>query len=160
MSRPLLPQISARPASVSPGRSHGVIVARAAKTKPDEGTKEAVSHLRYTRGSTLKFQRVLDQIRGRSYPEALFLLEHMPFKACEPLKDLLIGVAADAKHNFQMSKSKLFISECYANKAGVIKRFRPRARGRGYRIEKGVSHVTIKVKEGQTLGDQAAPSQA
>lgn len=31
---------------------------------------------------------------------------------------------------------------------------------RGYRIEKGVSHVTIKVKEGQTLGDQAAPSQA
>lgn len=43
---------------------------------------------------------------------------------------LSIQVAADAKHNFQMSKSKLFISECYANKAGVIKRFRPRARGR------------------------------
>lgn len=45
----------------------------------------------------LQFQRVLDQIRGRSYPEALFLLEHMPFKACEPLKDLLIGVRPDCK---------------------------------------------------------------
>ena len=40
----------------------------------------------------LQFRRVLDQIRGRSYPEALALLEHMPFRACEPLKDLLIGV--------------------------------------------------------------------
>ncbi|KAK9794916.1 hypothetical protein WJX73_006638 [Symbiochloris irregularis] len=136
-------------------RQRLAVVAQAASpaSKPQaEKPKEAVSYLRFTRGSTHKFRRVLDQIRGRSYGEALFLLEQLPYRACEPLKDQLIGVAADAKHNFQMSKARLFISECYADQAAIIKRFRPRAKGRGYRIKKGVSHITMKVREGKLLG--------
>lgn len=108
---------------------------------------EAAAYLRYTRGSALKVRRVLDQIRGRSYEEALMILEYMPYRACEPVIKTLLSAAANAKNNLGMKKKDLYVSECFADEGPVLKRFRPRAQGRANRILKPTVHITIKVAE-------------
>jgi large subunit ribosomal protein L22 len=92
-------------------------------------------------------RRVLDQIRGRSYEEALMILEYMPYKACEPVIKTLLSAAANAKHNLGLKKKDLYVSECYANEGPVLKRFQPRAQGRANRILKPMVHITVKVAE-------------
>ena len=94
-----------------------------------------------------QLRRVLDSIRGRSYEEALMILEFLPYRAAEPVLTTLISAASNAKNNQDMSKAKLYVSECFADQAGQLKRFRPRAKGRPYKILKPVSHLTIKVAE-------------
>jgi large subunit ribosomal protein L22 len=95
----------------------------------------------------LQVRRVLDQIRGRTYEEALMMLEYMPYRACEPILKTLLSAAANAKNNLGMKKAKLVVSECYANEGPVLKRFQPRAQGRAYKILKPMVHITIKVVE-------------
>mmetsp|Transcript_25736 Transcript_25736/g.69853 ORF Transcript_25736/g.69853 Transcript_25736/m.69853 type:complete len:183 (+) Transcript_25736:642-1190(+) len=111
------------------------------------GPKEAKAHLRFQRGSVFKVRRVLDTIRGRPYEEALVLMEYMPYKACESILKVLLSAAANAKHNRGALKTKLVVSECYADKGPYIKRFRPRAKGRAVMILKPTFHMTIKVEE-------------
>ncbi|KAK9845878.1 hypothetical protein WJX81_004977 [Elliptochloris bilobata] len=120
---------------------------RVAAVEGVESQREATARLHYQRGSPHKLRRVLDQIRGRSYEEALMILEYMPYRACEPILRTLISAASNAKANMGMSKVKLYVSECYANGAGLYKRFKARAKGRGNTIQKPVSHLVIKVKE-------------
>lgn len=119
-----------------------VTVAAAATEAP-----EAVAYLRFIRGSPLKVRRVLDQIRGRSYEEALMILEYMPYKACEPVIKTLLSAAANAKNNLGMKKKDLYVSECFADEGPIMKRFRPRAQGRANMILKPTVHITIKVAE-------------
>lgn len=75
------------------------------------------------------------------------ILEFLPYRAAEPVLTTLISAASNAKNNQDMSKAKLYVSECFADQAGQLKRFRPRAKGRPYKILKPVSHLTIKVAE-------------
>jgi large subunit ribosomal protein L22 len=75
-------------------------------------------------------RRVLDVIRGRSYEEAVAMLEYMPYKACEPLLVCLASAGANAKNGKGVPLSKQFITEAYADQGPVMKRFRPRAQGR------------------------------
>nr|YP_010933273.1 ribosomal protein L22 [Streptofilum capillatum]WKT08564.1 ribosomal protein L22 [Streptofilum capillatum]WKT08663.1 ribosomal protein L22 [Streptofilum sp. BC4-VF8pt]WKT08762.1 ribosomal protein L22 [Streptofilum sp. ZNP2-VF4pt] len=96
--------------------------------------------------SPIKVGRVVDQIRGRSYQEALMMLEFMPYKACRPVLQVLYSAAANAEHNLGISKSNLEISEATANQGPVMKRFQPRAQGRGYPIRKPTCHITIAVR--------------
>ncbi|EFN51739.1 hypothetical protein CHLNCDRAFT_14832, partial [Chlorella variabilis] len=93
----------------------------------------------------LQVRRVLDQIRGRSYEEAIMILEYMPYKACEPVLKTLLSAAANAKQNLGMRKAKLVVSECFADEGPVLKRARPRAQGRAYQIRKPMVHITVKV---------------
>lgn len=75
---------AARPAVLRHAVQHpAVVVAKAAAEAAAVMAPEAVAHLRYVRGSPLKVRRVLDQIRGRNYEEAIMILEYMPYKACE-----------------------------------------------------------------------------
>jgi len=97
--------------------------------------------------SLTQLRRVLDTIRGKSYEEALMILEFLPYRAAEPILATLISAASNAKNNQGMSKARLYVAECFADQAGKLKRFRPRAKGRGFAIEKPISHLTIKVKE-------------
>lgn len=60
-----------------------------------------------------------------------------------------MSAAANAKHNMGMRKSKLIVSECYCDEGPTLKRFRPRAQGRAYKIRKRTSHIVIKVSEQQ-----------
>lgn len=126
-------------------KSAPVVAAVASNDVAEEPEAKAI--LRFTRGSPYKMRRVLDQIRGRTYEEALILLEYMPYRACEPILKTLVSAAANAKHNLGLKKSKLYVSECFANQGPVLKRFKPRAKGRADKICKPLSHITIKVKE-------------
>ncbi|MGB3496223.1 MAG: 50S ribosomal protein L22 [Elainellaceae cyanobacterium] len=100
---------------------------------------------KYIRMSPFKARRVLDQIRGRSYREALIILEFMPYKACEPILKVLRSAVANAEHNEGYVPADLFISQAYADQGPVFKRFRPRAQGRAYQIRKPTCHITIAV---------------
>ena len=73
---------------------------------------------------------MLDQIRGRSYEEAIMILEYMPYRACEPVLKTLLSAAANAKANLGLKKAKLVVSECFADQGPVLKRAQPRAQVR------------------------------
>ena len=108
---------------------------------------EARAELKYARISPTKVQIVLDLIRNKPVDEAAAILKHTPKAACEPLEKLLKSAVANATNNFEMDEDKLYISECYATSGPILKRMRPRAQGRAYRIDKKTSHVTLVVKE-------------
>jgi large subunit ribosomal protein L22 len=111
----------------------------------DTINKEVRAIARYIRMSPYKVRRVLDQIRGRSYREALILLEFMPYRACEPVLTLLRSAAANAEHNAGLDRAELVITKAYADQGPVLKRFQPRAQGRAYQIRKPTCHITIAV---------------
>ncbi|GAB4320281.1 MAG: 50S ribosomal protein L22 [Leptolyngbyaceae cyanobacterium] len=100
---------------------------------------------RYIRMSPHKVRRVLDQIRGRSYREALIILEFMPYRACEPVLKVLRSAAANAEHNQGYNRADLVVSTAYADQGPSLKRYRPRAQGRAYQIRKPTCHITIAV---------------
>ncbi len=103
---------------------------------------------RYIRMSPFKVRRVLDQIRGRSYREALIILEFMPYRACDPVLKVLRSAAANAEHNEGLNRADLIVSQAFADQGPVLKRFRPRAQGRAYQIRKPTCHITIGVAPG------------
>ncbi len=114
-------------------------------TKSLRDIEGAYATARFIRMSPRKVGRVLDQIRGRSYREALILLEFMPYKACEPVLKVLRSAAANAEHNQGMDRASLVVTRATADQGPSLKRFRPRAQGRAYQIRKPTCHITIAV---------------
>lgn len=110
-----------------------------------DSTQQVKAKARFIRMSPFKARRVLDQIRGRSYREALIILEFMPYRACEPILKTLRSAAANAEHNAGLDRAKLVVTEAYADQGPVMKRFQPRAQGRAYQIRKPTCHITIAV---------------
>ena len=108
---------------------------------------EARANLNYLRISPRKVGVVCDLIRGKSVAQATAILMNTPKSASEPLLKLLKSAAANAENNHQMDPDSLYVAETYANPGPIIKRIRPRAQGRAFRINKRTSHVTIVVKE-------------
>ena len=102
---------------------------------------------KYIRMSPHKVRRVLDQIRGCSYQEALMILEFLPYDAGSPIWKIIHSVAANAKHNYGLNKKKLIIKTIFADEGPKLKRIRPRAQGRAYKILKPTCHITVIVKE-------------
>ncbi|MEZ3464510.1 MAG: 50S ribosomal protein L22 [Lachnospiraceae bacterium] len=103
--------------------------------------------LSYARVSVQKACFVLDAIRGKNVQTALGILEYSPRYASSIIKKLLESAIANAENNNGMNAENLYIAECYANKGPTMKRVRPRAQGRAYRIEKRMSHITIVLDE-------------
>ena len=101
---------------------------------------------KYIRMSSFKVRRILDQIRGRSYQEALMLLEFMPYRACGPIWQVVHSAAANAQNNYGIEKKNLIIDVAYADEGPKLKRIRPRAQGRAFKILKPTCHITIVVK--------------
>jgi large subunit ribosomal protein L22 len=108
-------------------------------------TSQARAIARYIRMSPRKVRRVLDQIRGRSYREALIILEFMPYRACEPVLKVLRSAVANAENNLGLDPAGLVVSQAFADQGPCLKRFRPRAQGRAYRIRKPTCHITVAV---------------
>lgn len=100
---------------------------------------------KYIRMSPNKVRRVLNQIRGKSYKEALMLLEFMPYSACKPVLQVLQSAAANAQNNNGLPKNELLVNKAYADQGPVLKRFRPRSQGRGFKIKKPTCHITVYV---------------
>ncbi len=115
-------------------------------TKTPDTIKTAKAHGNYIRGSASKVRRVLDQIRGKSYRDALIMLEFMPYRSTEPITKVLRSAVANAEHNLGMDPSTLIINFASADMGPVMKRFRPRAQGRAFAIKKQTCHITISVQ--------------
>ena len=103
--------------------------------------------LSYARMSVQKACFVLDAIRGKDVETALGILTYSPRYASSVIKKLLESAVANAENNNGLSRTNLYVAECYANKAPTMKRIQPRAQGRAYRIEKRTSHITIVLDE-------------
>nr|YP_011009102.1 ribosomal protein L22 [Helicteres hirsuta]WPV76354.1 ribosomal protein L22 [Helicteres hirsuta] len=97
--------------------------------------------------SAHKARRIIDQIRGRSYEETLMILELLPYRACYPIFKLVYSAAANARHNRGFNEASLFISEAAVNEGTTLKRLKPRARGRSFRIKRPTCHITIVLKD-------------
>lgn len=102
--------------------------------------------LSYARVSVQKACFVLDAIRGKDVQTALGIVTYNPRYASELIAKLLKSAIANAENNNGMSEN-LYVEECYANKGPTMKRIRPRAQGRAYRIEKRMSHITLVLDE-------------
>ena len=108
-------------------------------------TEETKAIARYIRMSPHKVRRVLDQIRGRSYRDALMILEFMPYRACGPVLKVLRSAVANAEHNVGLDPATLVVSKAFADGGPSLKRYRPRAQGRAYQIRKPTCHITVAV---------------
>jgi large subunit ribosomal protein L22 len=111
----------------------------------------AFATAKFVRMSPRKVRRVLDQIRGRSYRDALILLEFMPYRSCDPILKVLRSAVANAEHNKGFEKTELVVSLAYADAGPSLRRFRPRAQGRAFQIRKPTCHITIGV--GPSMAD-------
>ena len=103
--------------------------------------------LSYARASVQKACFVLDAIRGKDVETALGIVTYSPRYASSLVKKLLESAIANAENNNNLSRENLYVEECYANKGPTMKRIKPRAQGRAYRIEKRTSHITIVLNE-------------
>lgn len=103
--------------------------------------------LSYARMSSRKAGFVLDAIRGKDVETAIGILTYNPRYASSVILKLLNSAVANAENNNGMNADNLYIEECYANEAPTMKRIRPRAQGRAYRILKRMSHLTIVLNE-------------
>ena len=103
--------------------------------------------LSYARVSVQKACFVLDAIRGKDVETALAVLEYNPRYASGLVKKLIESAMANAENNLGLNRDNLYIAECYANKGPTMKRIKPRAQGRAYRIEKRTSHITVVLDE-------------
>ena len=103
--------------------------------------------LSYARVSVQKACFVLDAIRGKDVQSALALLAYNPRYASSVIKKLLESAIANAENNNGMNAENLYVAACFANKGPTMKRVKPRAQGRAYRIEKRMSHITVVLDE-------------
>ena len=108
---------------------------------------EARAYLRYARISPRKVQIVLDLIRNQPADKAMAILKYTPKAASELLEKLLKSAIANAENNHNMDKTKLYVSECFVCPGPIMKRIRPRAQGRAFRVLKRSSHITLVLKE-------------
>ena len=103
--------------------------------------------LSYARISVQKACYVLDAIRGKDVETAIGILSYIPRYASSVILKLLQSAIANAENNNGMNPADLYIEECYASNGPIMKRIRPRAQGRAYRIEKRMSHITVVLNE-------------
>ena len=90
---------------------------------------------------------VLDAIRGKDVETALAIVTYNPRYASSIIEKLLKSAIANAENNNGLKMEDLYVAECYANKGPTMKRIKPRAQGRAYRIEKRMSHITVILNE-------------
>ncbi len=111
------------------------------------GELEAVAVARNLRTSPQKLNLVAQSIRGKSAESALSELTFSKRRIAGDVKKTLQSAIANAENNHQLDVDRLFVAEASVGKAIVMKRFRPRARGRAGRIMKPFSHLTVVVRE-------------
>ena len=111
---------------------------------------EARAQARYVRVTPMKARRVIDLIRGMNASDAQAVLRFAPQAASEPIGKVLDSAIANATNNHAMDARVLVVSEAFVDEGPTMKRIRPRAQGRAYRIRKRSSHITVIVSDGAT----------
>ena len=114
-------------------------------TTPDIDSVTTRATARFVRVTPMKARRVVDLIRYKPAGEALAMLQFAPQAASEPVAKVLASAMANAEHNLKVEQDSLVISGAFVDGGPTLKRFRPRARGRAFPINKRTSHITIEV---------------
>jgi large subunit ribosomal protein L22 len=117
-----------------------------------EEAMEARASARYARVTPQKARRMVDLIRGLNAEEARTVLRFAPQAASETVGKVLDSAIANAEHNSGLDRRSLVVSQAYVDEGPTMKRFRPRAQGRAYRIRKRTSHITVVVTPAATSG--------
>jgi large subunit ribosomal protein L22 len=120
-------------------------------SSPDtDEVRSAVARASHVRVTPMKARRVVNMIKDLPAQQALAVLRFAPQAASEPVAKVLASAIANAEHNFSLDPDTLVVSRAYVDEGITMKRFRPRAQGRAYRIRKRTSHITIEVESTET----------
>jgi large subunit ribosomal protein L22 len=111
-----------------------------------DDSRTARASARYLRVSPRKARRIIDIVRGTKASQALDVLRFDEHAASEDVYKVVASAVANAEHNQRLDRDSLWISEAFVDEGPTLKRFRPRAQGRAYRIRKRTSHVTVVVE--------------
>jgi large subunit ribosomal protein L22 len=120
----------------------------------------ALAQARYVRQTPMKSRRVVDLVRGVPVAQALDILKFDVHAASDPVYKVLASAIANAQHNENLDVRDLYVSQAYVDEGPTLKRFRPRAQGRAYRIRKRTSHITIVVQSAAVEAQTAAAAKA
>ena len=112
---------------------------------------EARAQARYVRVTPMKARRVIDLIRGMQASDAQDVLRFAPQAASEPVGKVLASAIANATNNHAMDARELVIAQAFVDEGPTLKRIRPRAQGRAYRVGKRTSHITVIVSDGTVV---------
>jgi len=117
---------------------------------------ESIARVRHIRITPQKARRVVDLIRGKNAQEALAILKFAPQAASEPIFKLVASAIANARvkadnENLRLNEDELVIARAYVDEGATLKRFRPRAQGRAFRINKRTSHITVVLQTADEL---------
>ena len=117
---------------------------------------ESIARVRHIRITPQKARRVVDLIRGKNAQEALAILKFAPQAASEPIFKLVASAIANARvkadnENLRLNEDELVIAKAYVDEGATLKRFRPRAQGRAFRINKRTSHITVVLQSADEL---------
>jgi large subunit ribosomal protein L22 len=123
-------------------------------TPQADEVRTAFARASYVRVTPMKARRVIDLIRDLPAQQALSVLEFAPQAASEQVRKVLASAIANAENNFSLDPETLVVSRAYVDEGPTLKRFRPRAQGRAYRIRKRTSHITIEVESVDTPSTQ------
>ena len=123
---------------------------------------KAIAHTRYVRVTPQKARRIMNEVRGMEANKALDLLKFAPQKPALPIRKTLVSALANAEQaarnaGTSFNSDEMYIVEAYVNDGPTMKRFQARARGRGARILKRTSHLTIVVGDAEDKKELAAP---
>jgi large subunit ribosomal protein L22 len=113
----------------------------------NENKKFSSATTKYVRISPSKLEKLVAKIRGKSYRQALEVLKYIPQKAGTIIWQTLYSAISNGTNNLGMEKEKLIVHEAYVNQGPILKRMRARAKGRGFSIQKKMSHLTISISE-------------
>jgi len=106
--------------------------------------------------SPTKVRRVIALVKGRPLQEALDILRYSPQAAAEPLRKCIASAAANAENNLDLDRESLVVVNAAADEGPTLKRIRPRAQGRAFRIRKRTSHITVEIESvPQRIAQQA-----
>ena len=108
---------------------------------------EAKAIAKYVRMSPMKIGIVLDLIRGKNVNEAFAILQYTPKDAAEVVNKVLKSAVANAENNLSLDRNRLYVANAHTGQGPTLKRFRPHAQGRAFRINKKTSHITLVVNE-------------
>ena len=109
-------------------------------------TPAAMARARFVRVTPMKARRVVDMVRGKRVDDALALLRFAPQAAAENVYKLLESAIANATTGEGLSRADLVVTKAMVDEGPTLKRFRPRAQGRAFRINKRTSHMTLVVQ--------------
>ena len=108
---------------------------------------EARAVARYVRVSPRKARLVVDLIRGKKIDDARAILKFSPRAAAEVVEKVLNSAVANAERNLHLRSEDLIVGSTFVDEGPTLKRIRPRAMGRAFRINKRTSHITVIVKQ-------------